>query len=464
MRDIVLLRRRARRLPIVLLGLGALLLTACSGGEQAAVTVTSEVVVPATGGVTSSSGAVTDPTSASSSSSIDPTSSSADPSSTTPSTASTTKSGGASDGGVAYQVPAGDVVKTEPDGFTITKLRKGDKVPQFIVFSFDGVGWHEKWDYWFDLASKVPLHWTGFLSGTYMLSDATKDKYTGPGHVAGKSSIPWASASDLPVEIADLNKAVAAGDEIGTHFNGHFCDDNPPGGGDWNTADWNNELDQFFALVKDVDANNGISDQLQVDLSQVKGERTPCLTGHKADLYPALEAHGMNYDSSFTRVGLSWPTLSEDGKVWEMGMSEFPTHGTGHVQITMDYNYYAQQEPDAIGSGTPPAAAQSKIDSQQVLDTYADMYKAATTDGVNEPIILGNHFNDWNNNAYSDAVGNFALQYCGKENTYCVPFRDLVDWMEAQDPAVLADLQNHQSNLGGCPYDAWPKCTGLIQY
>ena len=32
------------------------------------------------------------------------------------------------------------------------------------------------------------------------------------------------------------------------------------------------------------------------------------------------------------------------------------------------------------------------------------------------------------------------------------------------DPAVLKALQNHQSNLGGCPYLKWPKCDGLIQY
>ena len=113
----------------------------------------------------------------------------------------------------------------------------------------------------------------------------------------------------------------------------------------------------------------------------------------------------MDYDSSFTRTGLSWPVKSTDGKIWEMGMSEFPLHGTGHPQITMDYNFYAQQEPDTVAGGPAPPLAQSKADSAQVLATYQDMLKAAQTDGVNEPIIIGNHFNDWNNNAYSDAVG-----------------------------------------------------------
>ena len=99
-----------------------------------------------------------------------------------------------------------------------------------------------------------------------------------------------------------------------------------------------------------------------------------------------------------------------------------------------------------------------------MLATYEDMYKGATTDGVHEPLILGNHFEEWNNSAYTDALHAFALEECGKANTYCVPFRDLIDWEQAQDPAVLASLQNHRSNLGGCPYLAWPKCEGKIDY
>ena len=440
-------------------------LSACSSGTAApVVTVTKSVVVTGTGPVadtppsTSSSPSTPSDTSTSS---ADSSSGAASPLSSEPVAAPTNAAPasppGAHDGGV----PAGGI---EPDGFKITKLEPGEKAPQFVVFSFDGVGWDEKWQYWFGLMKQVPLHFTGFLSGTYLLSSETKDKYQGPGHAVGKSSIPYGAPADIPVEIRNLNTSLAMGNEVGSHFNGHFCDDNPPGGGDWNAADWNDELDQFFSLVNHVDVNNGIISKLDVLPAEVKGERTPCLTGHKADLYPALEAHGMTYDSSFTRTGLSWPVKSADGKIWEMGMSEFPLHGTGHPQITMDYNFYAQQEPATVAGGPLPPLARSKADSAQVLATYQDMLKGAMTDGVNEPIIIGNHFNDWNNNAYSDAVGNFALSACANSAVHCVPFRDLVDWMNAQDPAVLAALQNHKSNLGGCPYLKWPKCDGLIDY
>jgi hypothetical protein len=91
--------------------------------------------------------------------------------------------------------------------------------------------------------------------------------------------------------------------------------------------------------------------------------------------------------------------------------------------------------------------AQSAADSAQVQATYQDMYNA-TTAGNRAPLILGNHFNDWNNNAYTTALGGFLLANCGKPDTYCVPFRDVVAWMKLQDPTVLAALQNQAPALG----------------
>ncbi|MEK8227415.1 hypothetical protein NKG05_16895 [Oerskovia sp. M15] len=58
--------------------------------------------------------------------------------------------------------------------------------------------------------------------------------------------------------MGDLNAAYLEGHEIGTHYNGHFCADNPPGGGDWTTADWNSELDQFFGFWNDWQEINGL--------------------------------------------------------------------------------------------------------------------------------------------------------------------------------------------------------------
>jgi hypothetical protein len=446
-------RRRLAGAAVTVAGLA--LVTACSGDPKAVVTVTSQVTVGSSG---TAAPASSSSAAAPSTSKAGTTTAPSKPPSTTASAAPSTPAdtSGIAPGAVdlpQYATPAGQVVKVEPDGFKVTKLPTGAKPPQFVVVSFDGVGWHEKWQYWKDIQTQVPFHFTGFLSGTYMLSSATKDKYQGPGHSVGRSDISWNEPADLPVEISDLNDALNKGDEIGSHMNGHFC--GPNGGNDWDTADWNNELDQFFSFIKNVDANNGISDKLNLTAADIKGERTPCLEGTKADLYPALKAHGMTYDSSFTKAGIKWPVTDDATGIWEIGMAEYPIHGTlpstspvdaaerkNHKQITMDYNFWYSQ--NGVTTGTPEQSAQ---DSQQVLDTYRDMYNAAF-EGNRAPLILGNHFNNWNNGAYSDAIANFVKETCGKPDTYCVPFRDLISWMEAQDPAVLLQLQKQGPEVG----------------
>ena len=328
--------------------------------------------------------------------------------------------------------------------FTARKLKPGQKPPQFVVLSFDGVGWHEKWRYWQNIAQHVPLRFTGFLTGLYLLDAEHKTAYDAPRHGRGKSSLgAWNSAPDVVQEVRDLNAAWRHGDEIGTHYNGHFCSDNPPGGNDWTTADWNSELDQFFTFVRSFRKIDELPNApaLQVPVNSIRAERTPCLEGNPTQLFPAINAHGFDVDSSIIRRGLSWP-LKQDG-IWQMGMATFPLHGTDHFVTTMDYNlWYAQEN---VSPAVSPA--ESAKDSDQVFNTYLDMYHAAYA-GNRAPLILGNHFESWNNNAYTTALGKFALKVCGQPDTYCVPFRDVVRWLQTQDPATVAHLQGLPAELG----------------
>ncbi|WP_154674353.1 polysaccharide deacetylase family protein [Nakamurella lactea] len=470
------MRSRTRMLAVAVGVSTALLAGACSSSDSAApVTVTSNVTVAPTnaapsedangrpvqsssasgGSATSGSADGAGSSTAGSSSGTGTSGTSTAPSSATGPTTATSSSAGPAGTG-SFDHPKDGVAL--PDGFVPTKLKAGEKPPQFIVVSFDGVGWDEKWQYWFDMAKKVPFRFTGFLSGTYMLTEATKDHYQGPGHQPGASDINWNLPADLPVEINDLNHSLDIGNEVGTHFNGHFCG---AGGGDsWTAADWNTELDQFFALIKNYKANNPTQQlpTLKVTKNDIRGERTPCLEGHIEDLFPALAQHNMIYDSSFTRRGISWPTQSPTNKIWQIGMAEYPMHGTitgntdldpsqrtQHVQITMDYNFYYSQEKAGVDG--LPSKEQSQKDMDQVVATYNDMYND-TFNGNRAPLILGNHFNQWNNNAYSDAIGKFVQETCGKADTECVPFRDLIAWMEVQDPARLAQLQAQAPELG----------------
>lgn len=317
-----------------------------------------------------------------------------------------------------------------PDGFVPTRLRPGQRPPQFVVVSFDGVGWHEEWQHWMAVARRVPFRFTGFLSGTYLLSDATRDRYHPPYYPPGTSEIGWGTRADLRVEIADLNRAVAAGMEIGTHFNGHFCASAglPSGGNTWSTHDWDTELDQFFHLLRDYRADNALpaSTELRVQRGDITGDRTPCLEGRPAALYPALAAHGFAYDASFTRPALTWPTRDPRSGLWQIGMTTFPLHGTDHPVTTMDYNYFFTQR-----GGVDGTLAEARADQRQVLATYDDLYRRSWH-GNRAPLVLGNHFNDWDHHAYVNALTSFVLHTCGRPQTECVPFRDLVAWLEVQ--------------------------------
>ena len=199
-----------------------------------------------------------------------------------------------------------------PDGFVPRRLGPGERPPQFVVVSFDGVGWHQMWQHWMAVARRVPFRFTGFLSGTYLLSYQTRDRYHPPYYPPGTSEIGWGTPADVRTEVADLDRAVADGMEIGTHFNGHFCASAglPSGGNTWTTRDWDVELDQFFHLLRDYRVDNGLprSVALHLGAGDIVGDRTPCLEGHPAALYPALVAHGFRYDASFTRPALTWPT------------------------------------------------------------------------------------------------------------------------------------------------------------
>ena len=333
-----------------------------------------------------------------------------------------------------------------PDGFVPQRLKPGQRPPQFVVVSFDGVGWHEMWQHWMAIAHRVPFRFTGFLSGTYLLSDRTRDRYHPPYYPPGTSEIGWGTPGDVPVEIGDLDRAVADGMEIGTHFNGHFCASAglPSGGNTWTTRDWDTELDQFFHLLRDYRRDNALpgSTHLDVAAGDITGSRTPCLEGRPAALYPALAAHGFTYDASFTRPALTWPTRDPGTGLWQLGMTIFPLHGTGHPVTTMDYNYFFTQRGAVDGT-----LAQARADEQQVLATYDDLYRASFR-GNRAPVILGNHFNDWNHSAYLNALSSFVLRTCGRADTECVPFRDLVAWLDVQRPATLDRLNAGAGSAG----------------
>ena len=165
--------------------------------------------------------------------------------------------------------------------------------------------------------------------------------------------------------------------------------------------------------------------------ADIKGERTPCLEGKPEIFFPALQAHGLTYDTSMVSNGIVWPSMING--IWEFWMPSVRIPATGQSVIAMDYNFWVRFNN---GKDAPGSAPQF---TQMVLDTYRSMLQAAQG-GNHAPLVIGNHFNNWSGNAFNPAVEQFMLEACGQNGVVCTTYQNVIKWMDAQDPAVLQTL------------------------
>ncbi|AZI57284.1 polysaccharide deacetylase [Nakamurella antarctica] len=322
----------------------------------------------------------------------------------------------------------------KPTNIPMTKLAPGEKPPQFIIFSFDGVGSSQKLNEFMDAAAPNDARFTGFLTGLYLLTDDNNNAYTAPGASQGSSQVGFGGpASEVIKRVTDLNTFYQRGNEVGTHYNGHFCEL----GQNWSTGQWNGELSQFFDYFTNWKTINGLPDapDLVIPASEVKGGRTPCLKHTWNQVVQSWKDNNMTYDSSdpAPRDGIFWPQRV-DG-IWEFYMPYIYSPAFGGKVTAMDYNFWvkfngAKEEPQ-----TQPEL------TQKVIDTYNFMYSEAYN-GNRAPILVANHLNNWNGNSFNPAAKQFMSEKCGLANTFCATYTDVIAWMEMQDPAVLDDLLN----------------------
>jgi hypothetical protein len=310
------------------------------------------------------------------------------------------------------------------------KLTPGEKPPQFVLFSFDGAVSKQHWDKVLPIAKAKNAHVTGLLSGVYMLADPDKSQYQPPaGLKRGLSDIDFGGTrQDVTSRIGYLNQVIADGHEIGTHYNGHFCSNGTqPSVDKWDTAAWNAELAQFKQIV---DRSRAAGLNLPADA--VRGGRTPCLEGNWDQAFPAMAANGLVYDTSKVALGVQWPTVQNG--LYEFPMPEVKVPGLGKQVVMMDFNlwYSLNQAKDEPWRANDFA--------QIVLDTYKSVHQAALN-GNRAPIVVGNHFNEWNGNAFSTAMEQFMEFVCDKPETVCATYTEVIQWMQLQDPAVLDQLR-----------------------
>jgi hypothetical protein len=323
----------------------------------------------------------------------------------------------------------------QPNQPAIDKLKPGEKPPQFVVFSWDGAGEQvgiNLFERFRRVAAENNAKMTFFLSGIYVLPEARKAAYQPPLHSVGASDIGYLKDENVRLTIEQVRKAWLDGHEIGTHFNGHFC--GAKGGDKWSVANWRSEIEQSYAFVENWRTNTGYTDLAPFPFDYRKelvGGRAPCLEG--GPLVRAAKEFGWRYDSSGKGGNQVWPK-KKDG-LWDMPLQSLPFPGGG-TQLSMDYNIMYQQSGGKSTDDNANFPAWEKQATDMLVGGFNRVYN-----GNRAPLIIGNHFERWNGGIYMNAVEQTVKTVCKRDGVRCVSFRELVDWLDAQDPAVVAELQ-----------------------
>ncbi|KAK1180320.1 hypothetical protein B7755_020505 [Streptomyces sp. NBS 14/10] len=345
------------------------------------------------------------------------------------------------DGSTSYTGP-------QPGQLRPRRLKPGDKPPQFVVFSWDGAGQdgQKLFSRFRAVGKKYDATMTYFLSGVYMLPTKKQDLYDPPRHSRGSSAIGFNDIKGVKDTVEQLGAAWLEGNEIGTHFNGHFC--GPDNGvGTWSPKEWIDETRQAVSFVKHWKTNTGLRDgePLPFDYGkELVGGRAPCLEGQK-NLIKAGKKMGFRYDASSVGGRQVWPKKIHG--IWDFPLQEIPVPGHSFETLSMDYNFLANQSGTTKGDPSKRAAWGKQM-REGLRAAFRRAYK-----GNRAPLFIGNHFESWNGGTYMNAVEDTIKKVCPKKGVRCVSFKQLADWLDAQDPGVLRRLR--KLDVGKRPKGGW---------
>ncbi|RSS78238.1 hypothetical protein [Streptomyces sp. WAC06614] len=329
------------------------------------------------------------------------------------------------------------------------RLQPGEAPPQFVVFSWDGAGeiGNGLFPRFLKLANDHGAAMTFFLSGLYLLPESKKDLYRPPNNPVGASDIGYLKDENIRNTLRYVRQAWLDGHEIGTHFNGHFCG----GSGSvakWTPEQWRSEVDQAVSFVTTWRTNTGFTDVAALPFDYRKeliGGRTPCLLGQE-NLLPTARELGWRYDASSPGGRQVWPA-KKDG-VWDLPLQSVPFPGHSFEVLSMDYNILANQSKNST-KGDPSRYPAWRT---QAVGAYLGGFKRAY-EGNRAPLFIGNHFEQWNGGIYMDAVEEALKGIADKKDVRLVSFRQFCDWLDAQDPKVLAKLRTLEP--GESPAGGW---------
>ncbi|MEU1309855.1 hypothetical protein ABZ419_13300 [Streptomyces cinnamoneus] len=318
-------------------------------------------------------------------------------------------------------------------------LERSEKPPQFVIFSWDGAGevGNGLFPRFRKLARDHGARMTFFLSGVYLLPESKKRRYDPPNNPRGASDIGYLTDEHIRETLRQMRAAWLEGHEVGTHFNGHFCQ----GSGSvahWTPEEWENEIEQAVSFVTRWRTNTGFHDlePLPFDYrKELVGARTPCLLG-QGNLLPTAAKLGWRYDASSPGGLQVWPRKKHG--LWDLPLQQMPFPGHSFEVLSMDYNILANQSQNSTRGPSHHYSAWRRQATESYIAGFDRAYETNRA-----PFFVGNHFEEWNGGIYMDAVEE-ALKYMAddkRKDVRLVSFRQFVDWLDVQDPAVLAGLR-----------------------
>lgn len=333
-------------------------------------------------------------------------------------------------------------------------LEPGQTPPQFVIFSWDGAGevGNGLFPRFLDLAKQHGASMTFFLSGLYLLPEGKKRMYEPPNNLRGASDIGYLSDPHIKATLTNVRRAWLEGHEIGTHFNGHFCGEVHGSVKWWTPQQWESEIRQAKAFVKEWRTNTGWTDLPSLPFDYEKelvGGRTPCLLGQN-NLLPTAKKLGWRYDASSSGGLQVWPQKKLG--IWDLPLQQIPFPGRSFEVLSMDYNMLANQ---SVNSTKAPAYNYPGWRKQSAGAYIAGFERAYKTNRA--PFFIGNHFEHWNGGIYMDSVEE-AFKHIAREkekgaDVRLVSFRQFVDWVDVQKPEVLAKLRT--LGVGQQPAGGW---------
>jgi peptidoglycan/xylan/chitin deacetylase (PgdA/CDA1 family) len=329
-------------------------------------------------------------------------------------------------------------------------LQPGETPPQFVIFSWDGAGevGNGLYPRFLELAKQHDAKMTFFLSGLYLLPESKKSLYRPPNNPTGASAIGYLTDEHVRMTLTHTRQAWLDGHEIGTHFNGHFCGTSSGSVAHWTPGQWQSEIDQAVSFVTEWRTNTGWHDEAPLPFDyrkELAGGRTPCLLGQD-NLLPTAKKLGWRYDASSPGGRQTWPV--KRGGLWDLPLQALPFPGHSFEVLSMDYNMLANQ------SGNSTKGMTSRYDGwrRQAADSYFAGFKRAY-ESNRAPLYIGNHFEQWNGGIYMDAVEEALKKMAGRPGVRLVSFKQYVDWLDVQDPRMLAKLRT--LDVGQRPEGGW---------